>query len=302
MTLRFSSLGNLSIDDLVFVDGSTRWAVPGGNAVYSALGMAVWGERPAVVAPFGPDYPTTHLDGHVDLTGCPRLARSLRDWGLYEEDGSRQFVFRAATRDWDAFSPRGTDVLLGTEAAHIAPLPYERQLELVSALRKVGARLISLDLDDRRLAEVSRADLARLMSAIDLFLPSRQDGQVIFPNANPGDTVRRLRDLSPETPLIVLKCGADGCVGHAPGSGDLLFLPAVPVTPEDATGAGDTFCGGTLVGYTKGSDAVEAVLHGAVSASFCVEKVGVTGLLESTPEQASVRINILRNKVEMRSF
>jgi hypothetical protein len=30
--------GSLTIDDLAFADGSTRWAVPGGNAAYSALG------------------------------------------------------------------------------------------------------------------------------------------------------------------------------------------------------------------------------------------------------------------------
>jgi Na+/phosphate symporter len=29
---RFVTVGNMSIDDLVFADGSTKWAVPGGNA------------------------------------------------------------------------------------------------------------------------------------------------------------------------------------------------------------------------------------------------------------------------------
>ncbi len=300
MTARFSALGNLSIDDLVFVDGSTRWAVPGGNAIYSALGMAVWGERPAVVAPFGPDYPTAHLDGYLDLSHCPRIARSLRDWGLYEEDGSRQFVFRSTTRDWDAFSPRAADVVAGTTAAHLAPLPWERQVELVAALRQAGAQVLSIDLDDRRLAEVDHGAMARLMAQVDLFLPSRQDGRVIFPDADPAETVRRLRDLSPETPLIALKCGADGCLAHAAGSREILAVPAVPVVFEDATGAGDTFCGGALVGYARSGDALEALLHGAVAASFCVESIGVEGLLSSTPEKAAERLAALRAAVTKR--
>jgi len=33
MSTRFVAIGNMSIDDLVFADGSTKWAVPGGNAI-----------------------------------------------------------------------------------------------------------------------------------------------------------------------------------------------------------------------------------------------------------------------------
>ena len=56
---RYFAIGNVSIDDLVFVDGTTMWCVPGGNAIYSALGMAVWGERPQVIAPIGPNIRST---------------------------------------------------------------------------------------------------------------------------------------------------------------------------------------------------------------------------------------------------
>ena len=109
---------------------------------------------------------------------------------------------------------------------------------------------------------------------------------MIFPDATPADTVRRLRALSADTPVIGLKCGADGCVAHAAGSRDLLLLPAVATRAVDTTGAGDTFCGGALVGYARTRDPLQALLHGSVSASFCVETVGVTGLLNSTAERA----------------
>ncbi len=229
MTERFSSLGNLSIDDLVFVDGTTRWAVPGGNAVYAALGMAVWNERASVVAPFGPDYPVEVFGDRIDLSHSPRIPRSLRDWGLYEEDGSRHFVFRSETRAWGDFSPRGSDVVSGTSAAHLAPMPWDRHLELIAALRQAGAGTVSVDLDDRNLADVSEAAVAGLVASVDLFLPSRQDARAIFPASTPHEAVRRLREMSPHTPLIVVKCGADGCVAHGAGRSDLLLLPAVPV-------------------------------------------------------------------------
>lgn len=298
----FCSLGNLSIDDLVFVDGSTQWAVPGGNAVYSALGMAVWGERPIVIAPYGPDYPVAPLQARIQLSGPPRLKRTLRDWGLYEEDGSRQFVFRSTTRNWDEFSPTAEDVAPGIPAAHLAPLPWLRHAELIPALRQAGAKIISVDLDDRRLAEVARGDIAQLMASVDLFLPSRQDGRVIVPDASATDTVRRLRDMSPETPLIALKCGAEGCVAHARGDADLLILPAVSVQPIDATGAGDTFCGGALVGHARTHDPLQCLLHGAVSASFCVAAVGVEGLLKADPGEAEQRRAALANQARAERF
>ena len=298
----FCAMGNLSIDDLVFVDGSTQWAVPGGNAVYSALGMAVWGERPIVVAPFGPDYPVGPLKSRIDLSGSPRLDRTLRDWGLYEEDGSRQFVFRSTTRNWDEFSPTAADVLPGVPAVHLAPLPWNRHVELVAALRAAGTAIISVDLDDRRLAEVPRERVVELMASVDLFLPSRQDGRVIVPDASATDTVRHLRELSPGTPIIALKCGADGCVAHAKDSPDLCIIPAVPVAAQDATGAGDTFCGGVLVGYARTRDPLEALLHGVVSASFCVAAVGVKGLLEAELGDAERRRAALAACVQTQRF
>lgn len=299
MTASFASLGNLSIDDLVFVDGTTQWAVPGGNAVYAGLGMSVWGDRPTMIAPFGPDYPVSTLESRLDLSRCPRIPKTLRDWGLYEEDGSRQFIFRSTTANWDEFSPRASDIMPGIGAAHLAPLPWDRHVDLVAALRDAGTTLISIDLDDRKLAGVAIDAVARLMASVDLFLPSRQDGRSIFPDLSPADTVRRLRDLSPDTPLIALKCGADGCVAHAAGSRDLIALPAFPVLASDATGAGDSFCGGALVGYARTRDPVQALLHGAVSASFCVETVGCAGLLASTIEAAASRLAQLRATIDL---
>lgn len=290
MTAAFASIGNLSIDDLVFVDGSTQWAVPGGNAVYAGLGMAAWGERPLVIAPFGPDYPIEKLQDRIDLSACPHIPITLRDWGLYEDDGSRQFVFRSATRNWDDFSPRRSDVALRVPAAHLAPLPWDRHVELIEALREAGTGVISIDLDDRNLAAVAREDVAQLIRSVDLFMPSQQDGRVIFPTAPPADIVRRFRDMAPDTRLVALKCGAAGCIAHAVGSRDLILLPAFPTNPVDATGCGDAFCGGALVGYLRARDAVQALLHGAVSASFCIETVGCAGLLAVSPEVAAARL------------
>jgi len=198
---RFFAFGTVTIDDLVFADGSTMWRIPGGAAIYSALGMAVWGERPSVVAPVGGDYPVDKLADQIDLSLCRPIERTLRNWGLYEEGGVRCFIFRAGMRNWLDFCPQTADLDAGPfPFCHLAPLPLDLQAKLADALRARTARLISVDLDGRRLSETPASEVARLMAVVDLFMPSQQEVAEIFPGLTPLDAMRALRDLSPETP------------------------------------------------------------------------------------------------------
>jgi len=50
----------------------------------------------------------------------------------------------------------------------------------------------------------------------------------------------------------------------------------VPISEViDQTGAGNTYCGGLLLGLLRGKPLKEAALMGAVSASFCLEHIGI---------------------------
>jgi len=295
-------LGNVSIDDLVFADGTTRWRVPGGNAIYAALGVAVWAGRPAIIAPCGTDYPEERLAGRVDLTHCRRTERTLRNWGLYEEDGSRSFVFRRHTRDWQAFSPTANDVSGSWQYGHIAPLPWHLQQELAVELRAHGAQLISLDLDDRHLTADQGGSLRALLARLDLFLPSRQDTEALFPGTTPLEAMRRIRDLAPDLPVIAVKCGADGVMLHDRDSADYLAIPSIAGQVADPTGAGDAFCGGMLAGLADTGSAQQAALRGSVSASFAVEALGPDGLVAADRDEALKRLTLLQTRVRAATF
>ena len=290
-------LGNMSIDDLVFDDGSTNWGVPGGNAVYAGLGIALWGERPIVVAPVGPEYPVEKLGDRLDLSHCRRLDRTLRDWGLYEEDGTRNFVFRSKTRNWREFSPVISDLdSVGASHAHIAPLPSDLQTALAKALRDRGAKLISVDLDDRHLVALEARDRPRwreFLDSVDLFLPSRQDVETLFPGVAMPDALRRLRELAPDLRVIAIKLSAEGVIVHASGAADYFKIPSIAETVIDATGAGDAFSGGALLGYARTVSALEAALFGSVSASFAVAATGLGALVGADAEVAAARLRRL---------
>ena len=296
---RFCILGNISIDDLVFENGSTMWRVPGGNAVYSGLGAAVWRERPVVIAPVGPEYPVSVVGDRVDLSLCRRLDRTLRDWGLYEEDGSRLFVFRSKTKNWLDFSPTLADLAnFSCDFAHLAPLPWGLQIDLIARLRQDGAQVVSADLDDRYLAQIDHAAVLRLLSAVDMLLPSRQDAEALMPGKTPEGALRGLRELAPDLPVIAVKLGARGVLMHAAGAKDYVEIPTAAESVVDVTGAGDAFCGGALVGYARTGSPLEAILWGSVSASYAVASTGPTALVGADFDEAQARVEKLRTRVD----
>ncbi len=93
--------GNLTLDDVVLPDGSTRMACVGGNSLYAALGARLWEPRVGLVTRRGEDFPAGHLerlrDLGVDTTGVTGIAGpTVRNWVIYEDDGRRSWVYRTA--------------------------------------------------------------------------------------------------------------------------------------------------------------------------------------------------------------
>jgi ribokinase len=74
-------------------------------------------------------------------------------------------------------------------------------------------------------------------------------------------------------------------------------IPAYPATIKDVTGAGDSFCGGFLVGLDQSQDPIEAALHGSISASFTIEGIGPLYPLDAYQGLAQARMDSLRSAV-----
>ena len=72
---------------------------------------------------------------------------------------------------------------------------------------------------------------------------------------------------------------------YVAGARRWIHIPAVPVELVDVTGAGDEFWGGALAGFAERNDPIEALLYDAVSASFCIEGLGIAGLAAATKEK-----------------
>ncbi|MYC97509.1 MAG: carbohydrate kinase family protein [Caldilineaceae bacterium SB0661_bin_32] len=91
----FLAVGNCTLDDVVTPDGQISPRQLGGNAVYAAAGMRLWGEDVSLVSVIGCDYPTTWLEqlagAGIDVSGITEIPDShlLRSRAFYFPDGSR---------------------------------------------------------------------------------------------------------------------------------------------------------------------------------------------------------------------
>ncbi len=291
-------LGNFTIDDVVLPDGIDSPGQCGGNAVYGALGAAVWRSRVGMATRMGPDFPRAHVRrleaAGLDLHLVPQAASSIHNWMRYEPDDIRHMGIWDDSGSHEDQSIRPAELPRGLEhldACHVAPMPLWIQVELVRHLRDAGVRLVSLDPHDLHIAG-HEEELMALLRQVDLFLPSRGEARQLYGWDDPEAAARSFVAAGPRA--VAIKLGPDGSLVCGPDQ-VVHHVPAAPAKVIDPTGAGDTYCGGFLAAYSGWPDAVVAACHGAVSASFAVEGRGALPLADVDPAEAGRRLAAIRS-------
>jgi len=291
-------LGNLTIDDVVLPDGTSAMGLCGGNAVYAALGAAIWGPHVALAARVGPDFPQDHvarLEGaglRLELVrvGVP----SIHNWALYEPGDIRRLIMWVESGSHVDQSIRPAELPAAVDeaaACHIAPMPLTIQSALVHHLRDDNrSSLLSLDPHDEYLAGHEEKLLA-LLRHVDLFLPSRAEARLLHGQDDPEAAARAF--VKAGARVVAIKLGSEGSF-VCDANGVDQHVPAVPVRVVDPTGAGDAYCGGFLAAYRRRPDVVVAACHGSVSASFAVERRGAIALIEVDPREARRRLESIQ--------
>jgi sugar/nucleoside kinase (ribokinase family) len=266
-------LGNLLVDDVVFPDGRTRMAQPGGAILYASLAAALWGARVGCVSLLGNDYPRSALDAlrerGIALDGVHPLGTDgVRTWLLYE-GGIRRVVHRLGCPSHEAVSPTPAHVPAAwrrARAFHIAPMPFATQRALVEAIRNWeqpdSPVLLSLD-PHLPVNENTLEEWSALLSLVDVFLPSDDEmhwAQAVKDPAALGQLVGgRLRH-------ILWKQGVSGGTMYDAKDRRVSHWRAGSAPSQDPTGAGDAFMAGlvypTLEGGRAGSGPAPSGGHG----------------------------------------
>lgn len=275
---RFVCVGSVIIDDIVRPDGHVTMEVLGGGGTHAAAGMTVWQERPALIACLGagiPDSARQRIEASFDTQGL-RLTPmpQARAWQIFEWDGLRRELPRVA--DFGPFlrEPRPPDV-----PQHLAQVPA------VSVLRDDGDMrlwrsffpdaLMLWEPEQAYMIPANRDSFITTLPLTQIVSPNLLEAQSLYGLSSPDLLVEQLIADGAET--VALRMGSEGSLLGQRGQPDLVHIPAVPV-PEviDQTGAGNSYCGGFLVGASLyPGDLARAGCYGATAASFALETVGV---------------------------
>jgi sugar/nucleoside kinase (ribokinase family) len=115
-----------------------------------------------------------------------------------------------------------------------------------------------------------------VLAQTDLLLPNEAEALRIAAAATLPDAVASLTRTGG---AVAVKLGARGAL-YADASGRYLATPP-PVSPVDATGAGDCFNAGLLAGLLRGSKPPDALALGCAAGAASTQGIGGTG---SSPE------------------
>jgi sugar/nucleoside kinase (ribokinase family) len=288
---RFLTVGNLLVEDIVMPDGRELRDRLGGDAIYAAAGARVFADEVLAVVRLGRGFPHELVEslegaGYAEgLLPSEHPAIRLRvDWGV---EGGGRFAFEPGSGTYSQATPLPDELpprlAEGLEAVHVAPIPFEQMAAWVEWARP-RARVLTVDPHYQHLD----ADWSRILPLVDAFLPSRDEAAGLL-GGWPGDVdaVHALTELGAST--VCVKLGAEGAVGaHA---GRIARAPAVDGRVVDATGCGDAFCGGFLVGLTESGDLATAMTYGSAAASFAAEGHGAAHMLAPDREDAGKRLH-----------
>ena len=331
MEPRFVVAGLLRREYLLPPVGHPLLDAPVGNLLYAAGGMRVWETEIGLLGRVGEDYPFQWRRDFeargFDTQGLKILPDSLdlRSFRAYSENfelslnnpvshfARREMNFPKALlgyqppsdtkenpRQPHPHAPTMGDIpkeYLVASAAHICPMDFNSQGQLLTAFKAGLATTVTLDPEPAYMTSGFLKDLRELLNGLTAFLPSKEELQALFwgKTNDLWEMAEALGAYGCE--LIVIKSGGLGQYLYDAMGEHRWEIPAYPSRMADPTGAGDSFCGGFLAGYRKTYDPLEAALHGNVSASLKVEGSGAFYPLDVLPGLAQARLETLRELV-----
>jgi sugar/nucleoside kinase (ribokinase family) len=318
--------GGLRIDYLITQDGRAQVGLPGGNALFAAVGAAIWHDGVGLWARLGENYPQSWLD-HLAQRGLGTAGlvrvdgyQDHRTFFAYTPDGRRDdtnpaahfarigqplppelrgYIHSTPSQDNpDVYEPlalRPEDwpvAYEGVTAVHLSPHSLATHRTLPAALRQRGVGCLTLDPGERYMVPALRPYLPQFLPLLDAFLPSDQEIHSLFGEDTSCEAAaEQLAEMGAR--LVVVKRGADGVLLREE-NGRFTHLRPYHQPGDarviDVTGAGDAFCGGFLVGLAQSKNPILAAKMGLVSASFVVEGYGALYALSATRQQAQERL------------
>jgi len=270
--VRILVVGGASLDRL---DGRKE-IVAGGAGMYTAMAAYRSGAEVTQYAPRPEPMPDAlrEVATRLHWLGPSIAPEDLARFEINHHDGCTTYV-EAFFGAEDSLSPAGLpDDLSSFDCVHLVPLgDIRRQRDFLLACRARGANCISVD---TALTLMKTPDARAVLQAADIFFMNESEaihlfGSLAAVHSRPGQ-------------LLFVTRGQGGATVV---QGDVQTdLAGIAATLLDPTGAGDTFCGATLVGVARALHPVMAARRAMPLAAETTTDVGPAALLKALPRDS----------------
>ena len=281
--------GSISIDKIVNRHGSYS-DVLGGSAAYALLANKQ--NTCELVGVVGDDFQDYHFDllsNHsISTNSLTKLNGNTFCWGgEYQNDFSSRKTLYVDPGVSETYLPDLSEnskncpfLLLGNTAPHL-------QTALLNQMDNKPYVL----LDTFKLyIDIANKELKHLIKRVDLFCINFNEAIALSGQSGSdiNEMSKAILDLGPKS--LIIKDGEKG--SYFFDSNNQFSIKAYPVKEViDTTGAGDAYIGGLLMGKMNGMSILDSMKIGAVTASFCIEGIGVDGLLKITSDEFDKRLD-----------
>ncbi|MBA4420720.1 MAG: hypothetical protein C0391_06205 [Anaerolinea sp.] len=325
--------GSFSRDFVIPASQFPRLDFMGGNAAFSAAGLALWDKPVGIISRVGADFPQewlSQLDAfEIDHRGVKTLAENidLRHFYGYNQDGTFQTgspVGRFAAIEYPIpldllnyspekqpvddlrsrrpTSPLSTDIPVDYHdaiAAHLCPMDFITQSLLQTVLRSGEIKTITLEADPAYLLPENWKSIPTVVSGLSCFTVDEEPISLFFR----GRTIEPLEMAS-----ALGSMGSEHIIIRKKGGGKLLYqhstnrnwlIPDYPVKKVNAHSSQHAFSGGYLAGYILTYDPLLAMAYGNVSESIAAEGLHPLSIFEALPGLAQARLKILTEQVTL---
>lgn len=292
------TIGWLTIDDIVLTDGACHQNVPGGGALYSAIGARLWLDGVGINSVVGRPYAEMtrrEIEARgISTAGITDTAgNGLELWLLHETATDKQQVPKLSSSPAHELDEERGPLPLSYTAArgyHIAPQSPASSIANAKRLGGREGRAVTMDILSDAFIDSTLYRNLSFLRFLSAFLPSEAEIMRIW---RPSSIEAWLTDNARTHRChMVAKLGERGCLLCEAGSGSLTHVPALPVAARDTTGAGDGFCGGFIAGLAMGKTPTECAAMATVSASYVVEAFGALATPLPTPEDRLHRLRL----------
>ena len=281
--------GSISIDKIVNRHGSYS-DVLGGSAAYALLANKQ--NTCELVGVVGDDFQDYHfelLSNHsISTNSLTKLNGNTFCWGgEYQHDFSSRKTLYVDPGVSETYLPELSEnskncpfLLLGNTAPHLQ----------TALLNQMDNKPFIL-LDTFKLyIDIANKELKHLIKRVDLFCINFNEAIALSGQSGSdiNEMSKAILDLGPKS--LIIKDGEKG--SYFFDSNNQFSIKAYPVKEViDTTGAGDAYIGGLLMGKMNSMSILDSMKIGAVTASFCIEGIGVDGLLKITSDEFDKRLD-----------